>query len=162
VKENLIKRLLKIILKDLAFRGEVAKNLKLNKIFTISRFSVSIFFCTNKKIKTLNSQYRSKDYPTDVLSFSFIEGEWVPISGKDIFLGDIIISLDKVLEQSSLYGISPSHELARLVIHGCLHLAGYDHENVTRYEANLMRATEKAIYGKFWELSDHNSFLNRL
>ncbi len=84
---------------------------------------LSLVLCNNDYIHFYNREYRKKDYPTDVLSF--VDGERV---GKITYLGDIIISVDKVKSQSEEYGVSFEEEFSRLLVHGILHLLGYDHE----------------------------------
>lgn len=74
--------------------------------------------------QTLNKQYRQKDYPTDVLSFPFEE----EIPDEGFYLGDIFICYPVAEEQAAENGISIEKELLTLMLHGVLHLAGYDHE----------------------------------
>lgn len=74
--------------------------------------------------RALNKQYREKDYPTDVLSFPFNED--VPEEG--FYLGDIFICFPIAEEQAKENGITLEEELFTLMLHGVLHLAGYDHE----------------------------------
>jgi probable rRNA maturation factor len=74
--------------------------------------------------QALNAQYRKKDYPTDVLSFPFEEE--VPDDG--FYLGDIFICFPVAVEQAEEGGITIEQELLTLMLHGILHLAGYDHE----------------------------------
>lgn len=99
---------------------------------------VSISFVDNKEIQKLNREFRNIDAPTDVLSFPMLEYE--EISDDEAFseedyieaeipLGDIVISTEKVIEQSKEYGHSQERELAFLLVHGMLHLLGYDHMN---------------------------------
>jgi len=78
---------------------------------------VSVSIVDNAEIRELNREYRKKDVPTDVLSF--------PMDG--YVLGDIIISMEKAVEQAQEYGHSVERELGFLVAHGMLHLLGYDH-----------------------------------
>lgn len=95
---------------------------------------VSIIIVDNHTIHQINRDNRGKDMPTDVISFALEDDE----SDLDIFaqlqeelpllLGDIYISLDKVYEQAKDYHHSPETELAFLVVHGLLHLNGYDHQ----------------------------------
>ena len=85
---------------------------------------LSVLLCDDAFIQQLNHQYRSIDKPTDVLSFP--SGEMDPDSGQT-YLGDVIISYDTALRQSSTAGHSISEELQLLVVHGCLHLLGHDH-----------------------------------
>lgn len=97
----------------------------------------SITLTDNESIKELNREHRSIDEPTDVLSFPLIEyvngepqiqpGDIDPDSGQ-VFLGDIIISVEKAFEQAQSYGHSAERELTFLAVHGILHLLGYDHE----------------------------------
>lgn len=99
---------------------------------------VSISFVDNKEIQDLNREFRNIDSPTDVLSFPMLEYEESiddeAFSEEDyieaeIPLGDIVISTEKVIEQSKEYGHSQERELAFLLVHGMLHLLGYDHMN---------------------------------
>ena len=88
----------------------------------------------------MNLEHRGIDKATDVLSFPLIEyvngepeiqpGDIDPDSGR-IFLGDIIISVEKAFEQAQNYGHSMERELSFLAVHGILHLLGYDHETET-------------------------------
>lgn len=94
---------------------------------------VSILITNNDEIQNLNAEYREKDQPTDVLSFPMDEE----------CLGDIAISMDKVLEQAQEYGHSIERELAFLVVHGMLHLLGYDH--IEEEDRVLMRSREEVI-----------------
>lgn len=91
---------------------------------------VSITFVDNLYIQSLNKQYRNIDAPTDVLSFSMAKEDGTydinPANGAQI-LGDVVISMEKVVEQSTRYGHSMGRELAYLVAHGMFHILGYDH-----------------------------------
>jgi probable rRNA maturation factor len=79
----------------------------------------------DKLIQRLNAKYRQVDEATDVLSFP--AGEVDPDT-KDIYLGDVVISLPRAEEQASAGGHPVAEELQLLVVHGTLHLLGYDHE----------------------------------
>ena len=87
---------------------------------------ISILFCNDMAIHQLNKQYRNIDSPTDILSFengekySDDEGEWLSA-------GDIAISLETLPKNAEYFGVSENEELKRLLIHGVLHLNGYDH-----------------------------------
>ena len=102
---------------------------------------ISLSFVTNKEIKELNKKYRGKDYPTDVLSFPLNE----ELEGL-IILGDIIVSIEKVIKQSEEYNHSFQRELIYLIIHGMFHLLGYDH--IEEAEKKVMRGKEKKIVNK--------------
>ncbi|WP_342601379.1 rRNA maturation RNase YbeY [Psychrobacillus sp. FSL H8-0483] len=92
---------------------------------------VSVTFVTNDVIQEINKTYRKKDMPTDVISFAMEEmgeGE-MEILDADIptMLGDIVISVERTIEQAESYGHSFERELCFLAVHGFLHLLGYDH-----------------------------------
>ena len=90
---------------------------------------ISVTFVDNEQIKELNTQYREKPIETDVLSFPMgSDGKYDtdPTTGAQI-LGDVVISMEKALEQSELYGHSFQREVGYLTAHSVLHLLGYDH-----------------------------------
>lgn len=87
--------------------------------------SVSVFLCDDAIIQELNRTYRNKNKPTDVLSFSMNEGE--RLGGDSSLLGDIIVSIDTAARQAPALGHTLTEEVTSLVIHGLLHLLGYDH-----------------------------------
>lgn len=97
---------------------------------------MSVTLVNNPAIKRLNAQYRNVDRATDVLSFAAEEsGDETPIimdpelaAELPTNLGDLFISVDKVAEQAKFLGHSFERELGFLVVHGFLHLNGYDHE----------------------------------
>ena len=93
-------------------------------------WDLSVLFCNNKYIKTLNAQFRNKDEATDVLSFPMGEKNR---AGRYI-AGDILISLDALEENSEFFKVSSDEELRRLLVHGILHLAGEDHEGIGEKE----------------------------
>lgn len=95
---------------------------------------VSITFVDNARIQEINRDYRGIDKPTDVISFALEEegeGEIVVVGDDDLptVLGDIIVSIPKAEEQAKDYGHSFERELGFLLVHGFLHLLGYDHLN---------------------------------
>nr|WP_300002201.1 rRNA maturation RNase YbeY [Tissierella sp.] len=102
-------------------------------------YEVSISFVDNEEIRDLNRDYRGVDSATDVLSFPIDDDMPVPIP----LLGDIIISLEKALEQSREYDHSLEREIAYLTAHSMLHLCGYDHMEAD--EKKDMRDMEKEI-----------------
>ena len=102
---------------------------------------VNVLLTDNEDIRQINNEYRKIDSPTDVLSFPMVDYEkpadfdrleemandyFNPETG-ELLLGDIVVSVDKVLEQAEKYGHSQTRELAFLVAHSMLHLCGYDH-----------------------------------
>jgi len=101
---------------------------------------VSLAFVTSAKIKRLNFIYRGKNKPTDVLSFTLNE---------DGYLGEIIICLSVAKKQAESFNHSLKKELARLLVHGYLHLLGYDHEKEN--EAKIMESLEEKILAKKYD-----------
>ncbi len=108
---------------------------------------ISVTLVDNAYIQGLNKQYRNKDVPTDVLSFPMSEKsgtfEVDPETNVKI-LGDIVISMEKVVEQCKFYGHTMRREIAFLVAHGLLHLLGYDHKN-GGLEKRRMRDREERV-----------------
>ena len=95
----------------------------------------------NREIQKLNAKYRKKDYPTDVLSFP--AGDELPPGV--LLLGDVIISVEKAREQAEQRKRTLDEELVVLLIHGILHLLGYDHERSAK-DARIMGSLEKNIH----------------
>jgi len=119
--------------------------LKVLDEITRENWELSILFCGDKKMTELNSQYRNKNEPTDILSFPL--GETINDSGKNIYFpGDIVISLDTLTENSKYFNISADEELRRLIIHGILHLNGMDHKTTDSSEPML--ALQEEILNK--------------
>ncbi len=87
---------------------------------------LSILIVDNPRIQALNREYRHKDRPTNVLSFSMREGDFPNIAPQ--LLGDVVISADTAAAEASRAGISTGRHLAWLLVHGILHLFGFDHE----------------------------------
>ncbi|NLN47750.1 MAG: rRNA maturation RNase YbeY [Clostridiales bacterium] len=124
-----------------------------------ANFEISVSLVNNEEIKGLNKQYRNIDSPTDVLSFpmidynelsnGFIRGDFLNESKKEVLLGDIVISMNKVVEQAESYGHSVKKELAFLLIHGTLHLLGYDH---------CHKSDETIMFDRQKEILKHISF----
>jgi len=105
---------------------------------------ISVLFTDDKFIRTLNNKYRGIDKPTDVLSFSLQEGAVKsPEVGSDKLLGDLIISVETAQKQADNLNHSMERELTVLLIHGLLHLTGYDHEKGKDYK--IMRGKESEI-----------------
>ena len=107
---------------------------------------VSILLTDDEQIAALNSHYRSIDGPTDVLSFSLIEGEEFIDPSTIKALGDVVISIDYAGRQAAEQGHSLEHELDVLLAHGLLHLLGYDHMETD--EAEIMFARQAEIIGE--------------
>lgn len=108
-----------------------------------TNYEVSILFVDNEEIKRLNFEFRGIDRPTDVLSFPLVSKDEHDEFLEYNLLGDIVISLEKALEQSREYGHSFEREIAFLVCHSMFHLMGYDHDNDER--AKEMRGKEELV-----------------
>lgn len=107
---------------------------------------VSLSFVSDERIHELNREYRGIDRPTDVLSF---ECDNVPFEDEDIDqameyeLGDVIIATDVATRQTHEYGTTFEEEVTLLVVHGLLHLCGYDH--IEDDEAEIMEGLERKL-----------------
>ncbi|MDY3957191.1 MAG: rRNA maturation RNase YbeY [Allisonella histaminiformans] len=106
---------------------------------------ISVLICDAKLIHELNRQYRHIDAPTDVLSFALNEGEEEELPEEEKALGDIVINVDRAVEQAKEYGHSKEREMAYLAVHGFLHILGYDHYDPE--EKKAMRKAEEEILG---------------
>jgi probable rRNA maturation factor len=120
---------------------------KAAQLYGLDTAEVSVTLTNNDHIREINLNYRNKDAATDVISFALNEGEEPEIiDGPEInMLGDIIISIERAMEQAEEYGHSLERELAFLTVHGMMHLLGYDHiEEEDRLE---MRKEEEYVLG---------------
>jgi len=113
----------------------------------INQVEVFLKFTTDDEIKEINNQYRHIDKETDVLSFPVYEKDdlnKVDINTEvPLNLGDIIVSISKVVEQSKEYGHTFKRELIYLIVHAMFHLLGYDHMNAS--DKKIMRTKEEII-----------------
>ncbi|MGN1222488.1 MAG: rRNA maturation RNase YbeY [Christensenellales bacterium] len=123
------------------------------------KLEVAVEFVYDDEIRELNKAQRNIDEVTDVLSFPNLDqvfGKKIdkynfpddvnPENGK-VVLGDIVINLNRAKEQAGSFGHSLTREIAYLMVHGLLHLMGYDH--VDKLDASLMRAQEEQVLAKF-------------
>ena len=118
---------------------------------------VSVMFVNDRTMRAFNRDYRAKDKTTDVLSFPQIEDSrtlagMIPGFSGDgqIALGDIVISIPQAVRQAAELHVSLSDEISRLLVHGVLHLVGYDHERsisddhaMRRFENSILRRIGK-------------------
>ena len=93
---------------------------------------ISIIFCSDNYILDINMKYLQHDYFTDIITFDYCEGDKIS--------GDLFISIDSVRENALLYGTEFEDELNRVMVHGVLHLIGYDDH--TKAEQKTMREKE--------------------
>lgn len=110
------------------------------KILHQHQVELSLALVDNREIGTLNARYRRKNEPTDVLSFP--SGERLP--GGTVLLGDVVISVEKAEEQARKRRKTLEQEIESLLIHGILHLLGYDHERSEK-DAKIMRGMEEKV-----------------
>ncbi len=108
----------------------------------LSRSELSLALVGDSEIRELNGTYRSTDRPTDVLSFSLVEGEHADFRGA--LLGDVVISVETAQHQARERHRSLDEELTRLLIHGVLHLIGHDHEDDAEFRE--MRDEERRLW----------------
>ena len=104
---------------------------------------ISLLFVDDDGIKEINKKYLSRNYPTNVLAFSMTEGEFGDINPE--ILGDVIISVETTLRDALSAGIKFEEELDYLMIHGILHLLGYDHEQPGA-ESTRMKRKERELF----------------
>lgn len=105
---------------------------------------ISLLFVDDDEIMEFNRNYLGRDYATNVISFSLLEGEFSGINPD--LLGDIVISVDTALRDAEKGGIPLEDELDFLLIHGLLHILGYDHENDNPEERERMNKKEQELF----------------
>ena len=107
---------------------------------------VSVSFVNNEQIRELNAEYRNKDAATDVLSFPLGEDDVYDVDEENgaCELGDIVISVERAMEQAEEYGHSLEREIGWLTVHSMLHLLGHDHET-SEEDARDMRQREETV-----------------
>lgn len=105
-----------------------------------SNAALSVEFIGDRRMRRLNVQYRGRDRTTDVLAFAMREAP----GPRSKWLGDVVISVPRAAKQAGEQGHPVQHEMAVLLIHGILHLLGYDHERGGT-EARRMRRKERAL-----------------
>ncbi len=107
----------------------------------LAEAELSLVLVSDAVMRRLNRDWRGKDRPTDVLSFAQAEGPGGAPAG---LLGDVVISLDTARRQAAERAAPLGSELDRLLVHGVLHLLGYDHER-SPAEARRMQRRERAL-----------------
>ena len=120
---------------DFIFKGKTLNNRWLRMVAgsEVRRVGdISIIFCSDNYILDVNMRYLQHDYFTDIITFDYCEG--------DRLSGDLFISVDSVRENALYYGTTFEDELNRVMVHGVLHLIGYDDH--TEEEKKVMRSKE--------------------
>ncbi len=123
----------------------------------LSKAEVSILLLDDAGITGLNEQYLKKTGPTDVISFPMHDGAFPGVQPQ--LLGDIAISLETAQRQADRRGVSLHEEVTALLVHGMLHLIGYDHE-MSPADSRRMRAQERKVLAQVAEswLTDENTW----
>ena len=134
VSEELIDKIKDIIIECLDYEGYD------------DNYEVSLSFVDNKEIHELNREYRGVDRVTDVLSFPLLSDDFEDVELEEESLGDIVVSLERALEQSIEYNHSFEREVCFLICHSMFHLLGYDHD--TDENTKEMREKEEHILNK--------------
>ena len=106
---------------------------------------LSVLFVGDARIRALNRQYLQRDKPTNVLAFPMREGEFSGFQPN--LLGDLVISIETAKRQSNQFGLNEMSMVTFLMIHGILHLLGYDHER-SKKEARQMALKQKELLQK--------------
>lgn len=138
---------------------KIAKQTFKNNGQKLRKLEVAIEFVYDDEMQELNSATRNIDETTDVLSFPNLNdvfGKTIniknfpndinPENGK-VVVGDVVINLNRAQEQAGSFGHSLTREISYLMVHGLLHLLGYDH--IDKLDASIMRAQEEQVLAKF-------------
>jgi len=123
-----VRRSLKRLLKELGFKDS----------------EVSLLLVDDDQIREINKSYLQRDRPTNVISFAMTEGAFGDVHPE--ILGDIILSVETAARDAMACDIDFMDEVEFLLIHGLLHLVGYNHENVESKEANKMKKLEQELF----------------
>jgi probable rRNA maturation factor len=111
------------------------------KVVPASGAGVTVAFVSDRAMRELNRRWRGKRGTTDVLSFPSAQDEFEKL--EDFTLGDVVISVEQAARQAAEHGLEFDEEIAQLILHGLLHLSGYDHETdageMNRLEIRLRR-----------------------
>jgi probable rRNA maturation factor len=105
---------------------------------------LSVVIVGDRSIRNLNRDYLGRDKPTNVISFAMQEGEFAGLNPQ--MLGDVIISADTAAKEADEGGVTFEERLHFLLLHGILHLAGYDHERSGEAEARRMAMKERKMF----------------
>lgn len=129
--------------------GEVTRQ-KIKKIaaaaadrLVLNSARITIIITDDAYIRTINKEYRSIDRPTDVISFANRDNPFPDIDASQEEIGDIYLSIEQAERQSHEYRVSLTDEMKRLIIHGILHLVGYDHERSDEDEEVMLQKEDE-------------------
>ena len=113
------------------------------ELMKIDAGELSISLVDDAEIQELNATWRAKEGPTDVLAFAQGEGEAIP----EALLGDVVISVPTAVRQAAERGHAPEREIRELLVHGILHLLGYDHERSEAEAERMFSRQHKLLEG---------------
>jgi probable rRNA maturation factor len=137
-------------LSDRSVRAAIANSRFAELIEAALPIEVSVRFTSDDEVRSLNASYRGKDKPTNVLSFPMVEPELIDqiaVGGEgELLLGDIVLAHGVCLAEAADKGVPTEHHASHLVVHGTLHLLGYDHET-GEADAEAMEAVERQALG---------------
>jgi probable rRNA maturation factor len=118
--------------------------LALGKLLDVADREISLVLTDDRGIREINRDYLGRDRPTNVISFAIGEGEFAAVNPQ--LLGDIVISVERALHDAQEAELPLEDELDFLLIHGLLHLTGYNHEGVADSEAQRMTRKEQELF----------------
>lgn len=114
----------------------------------VSDKEISLMLVDDPTIRKLNKDYLNRDKPTNVLSFSMQEGDHGNIHPE--ILGDVVVSLETAQREALQGHLTTEQAIVFLIIHGLLHLLGYQHENTTRYQTQKMKKKERELFNRIY------------
>jgi len=117
----------------------------------VSDKEISLMLVDDPTIRKLNKDYLNRDKPTNVLSFSMQEGDHGNIHPE--ILGDVVVSLETAQREALQGHLTTEQAIVFLIIHGLLHLLGYQHENTTRYQTQKMKKKKGSFLTGFTVLT---------
>jgi len=134
------------VLADKATRAAIARSPHGPLVETAAAIEISLRLTTDEEVRALNRDYRHKDAPTNVLSFPMVQPDLIDTISEnsddgEVLLGDIVLAHGVCVAEAAERGISTEAHAAHLIVHGTLHLLGYDH--IDDMEAEQMEAIER-------------------
>lgn len=129
-----------------AARAALKEAARQTDMFGDAPLEISLVLADDGLVHRLNRQYRGIDRPTNVLSFNMFSTETAPSADRPVMLGDVVLARETVVAEAALQGKALANHFSHLVVHGVLHLLGYDHEDAG--EAEVMEDLEVAILAK--------------
>ena len=143
------KGILKDIIKDILLKS--IEYLEIKNLSSKNYLELSVLFVSRNQIRNLNKKYRNKDEETDVLSFPIYEAFELETSKDDpLLLGDIVLSIYSIKENSVYFNVNLNEELLRVIVHSILHLLGQIHNSIDLEDPmiNLQEKILKSIMDK--------------